>query len=39
MKKVFTTNWYLQKVYFASISMNQDHMHKRTAANECLRKG
>ena len=30
MKKVFTTNWYLQKVYFSPISAKGDSTHTQT---------
>jgi hypothetical protein len=34
MKKVFTTNWYLQKIYFSPISEKEDSMQKTTAATD-----
>ncbi len=24
MKRIFTTNWYLQKIYFPSVVMNEE---------------
>lgn len=29
MKRVFTTNWYLQKVYFSPIAMRQEVKHNK----------
>ena len=30
MKKTFTTNWYIQKIYFSPISAKQDLKYERT---------